>query len=665
MSTLRVQAPDGTTGSLDDAGNFTPDAAPAAAAAPHAPRPSGPSFDPGQDVEGEADQLQGAGNGPAALLAKVSSKVAQAAPAIAAFQTNAVPFGLGPKVAGVAARAAGAPVTQQQIGDAADQLSTENPRAALAGKVAGVATELPIGAGVEEAAASGLGKLLPGIASKVAKVGESSPVLVGALKTGVTGAAYGAAGAAGEAASHDQDVGDAAVSGARAGGITGAVLGGVAGKIGKLFKGAPAGYQDEFAREFIGASLKKDKQAFNNILNKEAETNVPARAADTFLQSPDLRPVRDALLDKNYSGATEEAEKLTAPLLQERAADYADLDKQSGGIEVGKPFDELRRALFKAANGSKQDPVAAKALSTELQRFQSTYSSAPAPILKSIIAGQARVPGIAPDVAAEFTALAAKLPKAGDLTRTAIGDLAADASPKVQEFLSAALDPSQGIMSWNPAAKIPTVEFRGAVSTAQKNAVTAVGALNATDAAAAKAAVKGPLNDALETHLDSIAKSGPQYQSVVDAIRRRDVKLSVLATIDKGINKSQEVQATARFADPLHKRIGRARGRRALALPGVYEAAHDVKEGHLEKLPQDVGFAVAGAVAPQLVAKAGAHAVSAIRAAATNGGGILQRLQEAATAGNPRAVRLLNGLRNAGARGAAAVGSAVSGTLAQ
>ena len=592
----------------------------------------------------------------------MSSKVAQGAPALAAFQTNAVPFGLGPKVAGAAARAAGAPVTQEQIGQAADQLSAENPRAALAGNVARVATELPIGAGAEEAAAAGLGKILPGVASKVAKVAESSPVLVSALKTGVTGAGYGAAGAAGEALSHDQDVGDAAAGGARSGGITGAVLGGVAGKLGKLFKGAPTGYQDEFAREFIGASIKKDKAAFNNILNKEAETNVPAHAADTFLQSADLRPVRDALLDKNYSGATEEAEKLTAPLLQERAADYADIDAKSGGIEVGKPYDEMRRALFKAANGSKQDPVAAKALSTELARFQGTYSSAPAPVLKSIIAGQARVPGVAPDVAAEFTTLASKLPKAGDLTRTMIGDLAADASPKVQEFLSAALDPSQGIMNWNPAAKIPTVEFRNAVSTAQKNAVTALGTLNATDNSVAKSAVKVPLNNALEAHLDSVAKAGPEYQSIVDAIRHRDVKLSVLATIDKGINKAGEVQSTARFAKPLHERIGAHAAGALGATPGVYEGIHDIKEGHYDKLPVDVGTAVAGAVLPAAVAKLGARAVSATRAAATNGGGILQRLQDAATAGNPRAAKLLNAVSG---RGAAAVGSAVAGTLGQ
>lgn len=662
MSTLRVQAPDGTTGTLDDAGAFTPDAKPASPAPRAARATSGPNFDPGQDVEGEADQVQAPGSGPAALLANVSAKVASAGPAIAAFQTNAVPFGLGPKVAGAAARAVGAPVTQQQIGHAADQLSAENPRAALAGNVARVATELPIGTGVEEAAAAGLGKLLPGVAAKVAKVAQSSPVLVGALKTGLTGAGYGAAGAAGEAASHGSDVGEAAAGGASSGGIAGAVTGGIAGKLGKLFRGAPAGYQDEFAREFIGSGLKKDKRAFNNILSKEAETNVPAHAADTFLQSPDLRPVRDALLDKNYSGATEEAEKLTAPLLKERAADYADIDAKSGGIEVGKPYDELRRALFKAANGSKQDPVAAKALSGELARFQSTYSSAPASTLRSVIGGQARVSGVAPELAAEFTALASKLPKGGDLTRTAIGDLAADASPKVQEFLSAALEPEHGIMTWNPAAKIPTVEFRGAVSTAQKNAATAVGALNATDAGAAKAAVKVPLNNALEAHLDSVAKAGPEYQATVDAIRHRDVKLSVLAAIDNGINRTQEGARTARFAAPLHERIGRAAGAHALALPGLYEAGHDIKEGHLDKLPQDVAMAGLGAVAPRLLAKAGSAAVSATRAAATNGGGILQRLQEAARAGNPRAASLLNSVAG---RGAAAVGSAVSGALGQ
>ena len=126
-------------------------------------------------------------------------------------------------------------------------------------------------------------------------------------------------------------------------------------------------------RSSSGPAYQKDKKAFGSILNKVSETNVPARAADTFLQSPDLRPVRDALLDKNYSGALcTRRTTLTKPLLEERAADYADIDRKSGGIEVGNAYEQMRRDLFKAANSSAKDPTAADALGKELQRFPSS-----------------------------------------------------------------------------------------------------------------------------------------------------------------------------------------------------------------------------------------------------------------------------------------------------
>ncbi len=162
-------------------------------------------------------------------------------------------------------------------------------------------------------------------------------------------------------------------------------------------------------------------------------------------------------------------------------------------------------------------------------------------------------------------------------------------------------------------------------------------------------------------------RPAPEYQSIVDAIRHRDVKLSVLATIDKGINKAGEVQSTARFAKPLHERIGaHAAGAWLGATPGVYEGIHDIKEGHYDKLPVDVGTAVAGAVLPASRRQAGrARCLSD-----PSGGHERRRYPPASTGGRDRGRKPARGqaagkrARFRRARDAAAVGSAVAGTLA-
>ncbi len=664
MSALRVQAPDGRTGTLDDDGNFTPDPV-AAPTVPHRSTP-GPNFDPAQAVEGE-DQLQAAPAGIASAVARFNANLAKNAPAIATAEINAVPFGLGPKLAGVAAHAMGAPdsITQKDFGAAAQQLSEEHPGAALAGKGVALAGELATGEAAG-AALSGGARLLPSVASRVGRFTESAPILASAAKAAAGGAAYGAAGGAGEAASKGEDVGQAAKTGAEYGAATGAVLGTVAGKLGKLLKEAPASYEDEFARDFIGASVKKDKKAFGQILNKEAETNVDPDAASKYLRSTDLRPVRDALVSKDYGTALERAQEATKPLLEDRLADYAQVTKTTGGVEVGQPYQALRKALFEAENGAKKDPVAADALSKELERWKTTYTSAPTQTVKDALGRQAAQYAEDSPIGKAFQDVADRLPDAQKrVTRTMLADALKYAPEQVREFVdSKVISKNTGIMTWDPSARMPTVEFRDAVSAAQKNAVSALGTFNPTDAGLRKEAVKVPLNATLERHLDEAAAKGDQ--AVVDRIRRRGVKLSLLASIKQGIERARTEAQTARYAVPLHQRIASASSHALGATPGLYEALHDVKNGRYEDIPKDIALGVGGALAARaavpLVEKAVTAPVRALQASATNG--ILSRLQVAAANGNSRAAGLLRSLQNAGARGSAAIGSAVSGTLA-
>lgn len=306
--------------------------------------------DPTQGIEDEPVELQ-APTGPAALLARVSAKIAQSGPAVAAGYTNAVPFGLGPKVAGAAARAAGAPVTQKQIGQAADQVSAQNPRAALAGTAARFAAELPIGAGAEEAAAYGLGKILPGVASTVARAAKAAPALTAAAKGGAIGAGYGAATSAGQAASQGDDVGAAALRGAEAGGVGGAVLGGVAAKAAPVMAKA----LNSLGEGAEARQIARTREALELKVNKGTRAGLKSDVVDTAIaDNPALQKAagNDTKVAEVTASIKGKAAATLKPIYQ--AAGPADEAAAKAVSNVDARIDELKKGDVNAAAAAKK-----------------------------------------------------------------------------------------------------------------------------------------------------------------------------------------------------------------------------------------------------------------------------------------------------------------------
>lgn len=322
--------------------------------------------DPTQGIEDEPVELQ-TPTGPAALLAKVSAKVAQSAPAIAAGYTNAVPFGLGPKVVGTASRAAGAPVTQKQIGQAADQVSAENPRAALAGTAARFAAELPIGAGAEEAVAFGLGKILPGVASKIATVAKAAPALTAAAKGGAIGAGYGAVASAGDAASHGDDAGAAALRGAEAGGVGGAVLGGVAAKAAPVVAKA----LNSLGEGAEARQIARTKDALELRVNKGTRKGLGSDAVgDAIAENPELRKA---------AGNDEKVSQFTASLKGKAAARLKPIYAEAGPADeaAAKAVANVDERIAELRKGDANDAVAAKKLQALRDEFNNRLGERP------------------------------------------------------------------------------------------------------------------------------------------------------------------------------------------------------------------------------------------------------------------------------------------------
>jgi hypothetical protein len=528
------------------------------------------ALDPTEGIDEEIDNatLEPDYRGPAGLLAKLNAKVTSAAPALAAAELNAVPFGLGPRLAGTAARAlrprqlsdlvTGDPLAQDKIAAASNQLSAEHPGAALAGRAVGLAGELATGGAAEEAIASGAAKLLPGVASKVARAAKASPILTTAAKTAAAGAGYGAADAAGEASSQDQDVGAAALHGAEAGGASGAVLGAGAGLADKVIdKGAPAiakvvGRAAEGAKE---RQIERASDALELKVNKGTRAGLRTDAVENAIaENPELRKAagNDEKVAQFTAGLKKKAGGALEPIYQ--AAGPADEAAAKAVANVDERIAELKK-------GDANDAAAAKKLQALRDEFNNRLGERP-----------------------EVTA----------------SDLRAEQSAYQKNGYAKNINADPDVT----ASILAQREMSKAVGDAVVEHVTG---MSYADAKAAAAADPGSL-------------SGRLFKA------------------NEQINAANKIEAGV--AD----RAGRVKPKEGL-LKMAAEIKHSPTGFALSKIPA-AAAAAGAAVDNQIVARAPS---------------ILERLRSAAAAGNPRAQRLVSSLA---ARSGAAVGTAVSGTLA-
>lgn len=503
-----------------------------------------------------------------------------------------------------------------------------HPRAALAGEIAGgLASAAVIPGGAAAGGARTLGQL--------AKAGAR------------VGAAYGAASGLGssEADLTHGEVGRALLDtglGAAGGAVLGAGAEAAIGALKPVAAAARRKLTERFGRVFgsevLGASKPKDVQAWSNILDRDLDPikhKGVTQTAEQFLGTPEARAIEHAAHAKKWDRAEELAQDALAAREPARVADYARIDKQAGEFEVGRGLDAIERDARRALNGPKKDGAIAKELELARSHWVHDYSSVPADVLQRRIGQRAGVEGADTAASAALERLGAELPSSGLVTRTEIQKALQQTGEhaEVGRWLDKdVLDPQSGLLTWNPAAKIPSVELRSVVTSAQERANTALGMLNATPNWQKANAVKKAVNRALDEYLEEAAGRSSALRKTVTDIRQRDIELSVLAAAKDGIKSSLAKENVGEYKNLLGKVVRHGTGvlgGAALAAQGA-KVPGDIAGGHPIDAAEHASLGLLGA---------GLLGRSTMNAAARSR--LLDKLLAAAEAGNPRAQKLL------------------------
>jgi hypothetical protein len=524
----------------------------------------------------------------------------------------------------------------------------EHNIARIGGKGTSIALETGLGGAVGKLAAGGAkAAKLAGVVDKI-----TNPLVRGAVQGAIGGTAYGAASGAGEALSSGKDVLEGAEQGAKGGAIGGAVFGGLVSpaleKVGSALRDK---YVQTFGSEVLGMARPRDKAAWASIIGKEAEEGVEADAAKKFIQSPELRSVEENARKGRYEKALESVEGNLERLRPGREANYAKLE-EAGSFKVGKGLDAIESDAFKATNGVKKNPQVASALDKAREQWVHDFSTADAgAVQRSLLRPEGE--NVTTAMADKLREVVDALPQSGAITRSAIAKVIEDteAGPDVIRYVNQhVLDAKQGLLQWNPEATIPAIELRAAATQTQEAANQALGMFNQTLHAETKSAVKNAVTSALEDHLDELAAKSPELRKVVDAIRGDDVKFSVLLAAKTGLN--QAVQKTNVNELGTGKALGHLLHKApliagALGVQHASEIPEDIEKGNYGRALIHGGEAALGL---------GIGGAAAFRTA-SRFHNRLAPLEEAARAGNPKAISLLKGLA---ARASAAVGTAMS-----
>lgn len=193
---------------------------------------------------------------------------------------------------------------------------------------------------------------------------------------------------------------------------------------------------------------------------------------------------------------------------------------------------------------------------------------------------------------------------------------------------------------------VPTREVRKMVTRLQKRGSNVINTLNPGEASELKTELGKMMKGILDDGLDVASENSPDVAKAVTSVRKLNSDYSALATMSKSIEQRGWKEATG-------NQTGHGLVNTLFSHGGIAGAAAMAMHGNL---PGAAGIVAATHVLPQL---------PKVRRATTSG---LARLQEQATAGNPKALKLLSGLKRgqqAGTAAGGAIGAASNGNLAE
>lgn len=535
-----------------------------------------------------------------------------------------------------------------------EEANAQNPIAGYVGKGIALGGETLLGGAAGKALS--VGAKLTGAAEALSPVMARLGSAGGAIAKGALGgAAYGAAGSAGQALSAGQDVLPAAAEGAATGGVLGGALGGVAHKIGEAFEGAVGGQNESIVRGASERALPRKQSALADLIEKELPAGAKSKvtAGDVIQENRDLlKGFRSA--DPETVAAAREATLAKVDALDAgKSAKYAKVDSALGG---GAP---ARAAIDDLENKAATETEAPwkRVLTEKVDSLKQQWSSISTDEAKRYLQTM-RVTG---DQAARdgLEGLAAKLPDGEQWTKMQFLDHLVGGERGASTKAWAGIDPDlrkaveQLPFKFDGNIKIPTRDLRRLLTMSQDEAESALGTLNATKNARLAALNQEVLGHTLNKQLDTAAKAGGTgVADAVQAIRDNNVRQSVLLKLaDASTRKVEKL----RLGKPT---LGGMATSGVSGLLGGYEALGAVK--HL--VHGDIGGAAIDA-ATALAAKAAPKAIQATKFGATDA---MAALRRGVDAGNPRAIALLRSLQASGrlgTAGAGEVGAATSGTL--
>lgn len=531
----------------------------------------------------------------------------------------------------------------------------QNPISSYVGKAAALGGETLIGGGVGKAVslgakAAGAAEALSPVLQKLGSTGTA--IAKGALG----GAAYGAAGAGGEALSKGEDVLPAAAEAAVTGGALGGALGGVAHKVGEAFEGAIGKQNESIVRGASERALPRKQSALAALVEDELPKDAKSSITAGQVIQENL-PTLKGLRSGNYetvAKAADEVQQKVSSLEVGKADNYKLVDKAlKGGFDAKAPIDALENRA-----ATETEAPWRRVLLDKAKALKEQWSSVGTDEAKRLLETM-RVTG---DQTARdaLEGLAKELPASKQWTKADFLDHLVGGERGAARKNWADIDPElrraveQLPFRFDGNLKIPSQDLRRLLTISQDEAESALGTLNATKNARLASLGQEVLGSSLNRTLDAAAATGDDaVERAVQTIRDTNVRQSVLLKLNEAVSKKIE---KLQLGKPT---LGGIAGHGIANVLGGYEALGAVKHaltGDFAGAAKDASAAVLAKFAPQAIVGAKRGAIDS-----------LALLQREVAKGNPRAIALLKAAQQArrvGTAGAGAVGAVTAGTLA-
>lgn len=531
----------------------------------------------------------------------------------------------------------------------------QNPISSYVGRGAALAGETLIGGGVGKAVslgakAAGAAEALSPVLQKIGSTGTA--IAKGALG----GAAYGAAGAGGEALSKGEDVLPAAAEGAVTGGALGGALGGVAHKVGEAFEGAIGKQNESIVRGASERALPRKQSALAALVEDELPKDAKSSITAGQVIQENL-PTLKGLRSGNYetvARAADEVQQKVSSLEVGKADNYKLVDKAlKGGFDAKAPIDALENRA-----ATETEAPWRRVLLDKAKALKEQWSSVGTDEAKRLLETM-RVTG---DQTARdaLEGLAKELPASKQWTKADFLDHLVGGERGAARKNWADIDPElrraveQLPFRFDGNLKIPSQDLRRLLTISQDEAESALGTLNATKNARLASLGQEVLGSSMNRTLDAAAATGDDaVERAVQTIRDTNVRQSVLLKLNEAVSKKIE---KLQLGKPT---LGGIAGHGIANVLGGYEALGAVKHaltGDFAGAAKDASAAVLAKFAPQAIVGAKRGAIDS-----------LALLQREVAKGNPRAIALLKAAQQArrvGTAGAGAVGAVTAGTLA-